>query len=142
MKTGSRQRSHPFPSRFQSCSPGSVSKDPLIRFGTLLGSIQIPFSTPLGPCWSLLGAFFPQHMLRASFSPGRNRACRHCWISTFWTPSGKRLLQTMPETIFKKNALQTTPDNNFETSRFLGFGSKVRCGGVLMVFFKLQETCN
>ena len=30
-------------------------------------------------------------MLRVFFSPGRNRACRHCWI-LFWTPSGKRLL--------------------------------------------------
>ena len=26
--------------------------------------------------------FFPQHMLRVSFSPGRYRACRHCWISS------------------------------------------------------------
>ena len=31
-------------------------------------------------------------MLRVSFSPGRSRACRHCWISPFWTPLGKLLL--------------------------------------------------
>ena len=24
----------------------------------------------------------PQHMLRGSLSPGRDRACRHCWISS------------------------------------------------------------
>ena len=36
--------------------------------------------------------WFPQHMLRVSFSPGRNRACRHCWIYFWGTPSGKRLL--------------------------------------------------
>ena len=29
-------------------------------------------------------------MLRVSFSPGRDRAWRQCWISSFWTPSGKR----------------------------------------------------
>ena len=40
-------------------------------------------------CW---GRFFPHHMLSVSFSPGRNRACRHCWISSFWTPSGTRPL--------------------------------------------------
>ena len=33
--------------------------------------------------------FFPQHNVE---SPGRDRACRHCWISSFWTPSGKRRL--------------------------------------------------
>ena len=31
-------------------------------------------------------------MLRVSFSPGRDRPCRHCWIASFWTTSGKRLL--------------------------------------------------
>ena len=33
--------------------------------------------------------FFPKHMLRVSFPPGRGRACRRCWISFFWTPLGK-----------------------------------------------------
>ena len=28
-------------------------------------------------------------MLRVSFFHGRDRACRHCWISSFWTPPGK-----------------------------------------------------
>ena len=37
--------------------------------------------------------FFPLNiMLRVSFSPGRDRACRHCCISSFWTPSGKQRL--------------------------------------------------
>ena len=31
-------------------------------------------------------------MLRVSFSPDRDRVCRHCWISPFWTPLGKRPL--------------------------------------------------
>ena len=31
-------------------------------------------------------------MLWGSFSPGSDRACRHCWISSFGTPLGKRLL--------------------------------------------------
>ena len=31
-------------------------------------------------------------LLRVSFSPGRDRPCRHCWISCVWTPLGKRLL--------------------------------------------------
>ena len=35
--------------------------------------------------------YFP-HMLRVSFSPGRDRACRHCRILSFWTLLGKRLL--------------------------------------------------
>ena len=34
-----------------------------------------------------LMSFFPQYMFRASLSPGRDRACRHCQISVFWTPS-------------------------------------------------------
>ena len=25
-------------------------------------------------------------MMRVSFSPGRDRACRRCWISSFWIP--------------------------------------------------------
>ena len=32
---------------------------------------------------------FPQHMLRVSFSTGRDRACRHCWISSVGTPIGE-----------------------------------------------------
>ena len=28
-------------------------------------------------------------MLSVSFSPGRVRACRHCWISSLWTPPWK-----------------------------------------------------
>ena len=32
------------------------------------------------------GYFFPQHMLRVSFSPGRDNARRHCWIASFATP--------------------------------------------------------
>ena len=31
-------------------------------------------------------------MLWVSFSPGRDHACRHYWISSLWTHSGKRLL--------------------------------------------------
>ena len=31
-------------------------------------------------------SFFPPHMLRISFSPGRDRAGRHCWIYFFWIP--------------------------------------------------------
>ena len=30
--------------------------------------------------------FFPQHVLRVSFSPCRDHVCRHCWISSFWIP--------------------------------------------------------
>ena len=29
-------------------------------------------------------------MLRISSSPGRDRAYHHCWISSFWTHSGKK----------------------------------------------------
>ena len=48
---------------------------------------------PKGRFVSVFGRFFPLNiMLRVSFSPGRDRACRHCWISSFWTPSGKRRL--------------------------------------------------
>ena len=37
--------------------------------------------------------FFPLNiMLRVSFSPARDCACRHYWISSFWIPSGKRPL--------------------------------------------------
>ena len=44
-------------------------------------------------------------MLRVSFSPGHDRPCRHCWISSFWTPweNGnyflKKTLQSIPEQI-------------------------------------------
>ena len=31
-------------------------------------------------------------MFRVSFSPGRDSACHHSWTSSFWTPSGKRVL--------------------------------------------------
>ena len=36
--------------------------------------------------------FFFNIMLRVSFPPGYDGACRHCWISSSWIPSGKRLL--------------------------------------------------
>ena len=43
--------------------------------------------------YTYIGIFLPLNiMLRFSFSSGRDRACRHCWISYFRTPSGKRLL--------------------------------------------------
>ena len=40
-------------------------------------------------------------VLRVSFSPGRDRACRHCWISSFWTRSGKRRLYFSRGPLFK-----------------------------------------
>ena len=41
--------------------------------------------------WLFFVVPFPFNiMLRVSFFPGRDRACRQCWISSFWTPSGKR----------------------------------------------------
>ena len=30
-------------------------------------------------------------MMKVSFSPGRDRACRHCWISFLFDPPGKTL---------------------------------------------------
>ena len=36
--------------------------------------------------------FFPQHMLRVSFSPGRDRIRRHDWIPLFWSHLRKRPL--------------------------------------------------
>ena len=46
-------------------------------------------------CWGVwskvnLFVFSSNIMLRFSFSPGHDRAFRHCWISSFWTPSGKQ----------------------------------------------------
>ena len=35
-------------------------------------------------------SILPQHMLRVSFSPGRDRVYRHCWISSFWTPPPRK----------------------------------------------------
>ena len=40
----------------------------------------------------LLLLFVPQHLLRVSFSSGRDRVHRHCCISPFRTPSGLSLL--------------------------------------------------
>ena len=40
--------------------------------------------------------FFPQHMLRVSFSSGRDRVHRHCWIPPFRTPPGNSLLLLTP----------------------------------------------
>ena len=39
--------------------------------------------------------FFPQHMLRVSVSPGRDRACSHCWISSSG-PFGKTAAIVQP----------------------------------------------
>ena len=51
-------------------------------------------------------SFFPQHMLKVSFSLGRDRACRHCWMSSFWQPSEKRLLSFTH--VLKKDPLDNT----------------------------------
>ena len=43
--------------------------------------------------------FFPQQMLRVSFYPGRDRACRHCWSSSLGAPlwkNGCYLLRVHP----------------------------------------------
>ena len=40
----------------------------------------------------VLNYFFLKIILRVSFSPGPDLACRHCWISSFRTPLGKRPL--------------------------------------------------
>ena len=40
-------------------------------------------------------------MLSVSFSLARDRACRHCWISSFWTPIGKRRLYFSRGPLFK-----------------------------------------
>jgi hypothetical protein len=39
-------------------------------------------------------------MLWVSFSPGRDRACRYCWISSFWTPIGKTAVVLVARTPF------------------------------------------
>ena len=45
-------------------------------------------------CTFLHLLYFPLNiMLRVSFSPGRDPAYRHCWISSCWTPSRKRPLK-------------------------------------------------
>ena len=68
-------------------------------------SIANPF---LSRCFLLV----PNLMLSVFFSPGRNRACRHCWISSFLTPSGKRLLYFRCEALFKPMFLIYFPQLN------------------------------
>ena len=39
-------------------------------------------------CFTMISAllFSLNIMLSVSVSPGRDRACRHCWILSFWAP--------------------------------------------------------
>ena len=57
-------------------------------------------------------------MLRVSFSLGRDRACRHCWISSFWTPLGKRalFLKNGPLIQFHIRRRTTTVDDGRRTT--------------------------
>ena len=87
-------------------------------------------------------------MMRVSFSPSRDRACRHCWTPSFWTPE-KTVVIFLPS--FSKNTLEniwkqflqivfaSTIWKCFDQSKCLRFRSKASCGGVLMVSFKLQK---
>ena len=60
----------------------------------------------------IIGSVFPLNiMLRVSFFPGRGRACRHCWISSF-LPPGKTA------TVFTKETLQTVPGKHFKTKNY------------------------
>ena len=56
-----------------------------------LASFWFPFAS-FGHLFDSFWIFSLNKMLRVSFSPGRDRACRLFWISYFWIPSGKRLL--------------------------------------------------
>ena len=53
---------------------------------------RVPLTKKQGISWYAFRLYSLKIMLRVSFCPGRDHACRHCWISSFRTPSGKRLL--------------------------------------------------
>ena len=50
---------------------------------------------------------FPQDNVEGLLSPGHDCACRHCWISSFFTPLGKRPL------FFLKKRLRARPEQHF-----------------------------
>ena len=57
---------------------------PLPLLALMLASMLAQFWQPFRIKFHVFRySFFPQHMLRLSFSPGRGRACRHCWIDSF-----------------------------------------------------------
>ena len=57
-------------------------------------------------------------MLRVSFSPGSDRACRHCWIASFWTPweNGRYFRKTDPLYNFIVRRRTTTSDDGRTTN--------------------------
>ena len=87
-------------------------------------------------------------VVRVPFSPGRDRACRHCWISSFAPPweNGTYFLIFFHQSFnnkpldntwnnFQKISLTSNTWKTFRKSDFLRCCSKFRCGGVLMVYF-------
>ena len=100
----------------------------LVPFGTLWVSFTryLPF---LVPFWFLFNSF-RQHMLRVSFSPGRDRTCGHFWISSCWTPleNGCCTLSMFKKGPFRQylnNIWKQYSDNTrktFRTISILGIG--------------------
>ena len=83
---------------------------------------------------------FSQHMLRVSFLPGRDRACRHCWICSLLTPlkNGHCVQNNTLDntwTNIKITKKRHPIPEHISKNPILICWSKVRCGGVSMVSF-------
>ena len=62
-------------------------------------------------CFATKLHFSPQQML-ISFSPGRDRSCRHYWISSFWMRSGRTA--TIVFVILFENHLDPPPSRKYK----------------------------